>query len=210
MSVTRGHNVDVLSDNLVFSVGSEIQVQWDPDTIFSVLPPNSYTVDLFLYRMELTTGIWREFSSLASNVENNGNFDLTVGNIPTGDNVLPIAIFVFASSQGFPLPQLTSLDLRAGKWSAQFYYGQSFALQIRGRFLCEAWYLQEPSSIGSELLDRVTPCPPTEEQAKLPNSGVEEERYFSFLGNTLYHSQQMNYFNLGVSACYRQRIIDSR
>lgn len=204
--------MDVLSadDNLVFSVGSEIEVIWDPDTIFSVLPSDSYTVDLFLYHMDLSTGNWREFSSLASNVENNGALNVTVENIPSGDNVLPIAIFVFASSEGFPLPQLTTLDLRAGKWSAQFYYGQSFALQIRGRFLCEAWYLQEPPSIGSELLERVTPCPPTEEQARLPNSRIEEESHFSFLGNTRYHSQQMNYFNPGVSVCYRQRIIDSK
>ena len=202
--------MDVLSDSLVFSIGTKIQIRWDPDTIFSVLPPTSFMVDLLLYQMEPSTGNWREFSSLASNIPNNGMLNVTVGSIPTGDAVVPVAIFVFLSNGGSPLPQLTSLDLRAGKWSAQFYYGQSIALQIRGRFLCEAWYLQESASTGNELLDRVIPCPPTEEQAKQPNSAVEEESYFSFLGNTLYHNQRMNYFNLGVSVCYRQRIIDSR
>lgn len=199
--------------------GSVFQLTWLPESVLSptLLQPENYTVDVTLYALDTTSEIWRETVLLQLSNQNDGEIEITLSTLPITGSIVPIAILVHVSlipnSQSIipPLQQgLITAESRAGKWTAQFYYAQPFILtSFMARFLCEAWFLAQTVNV-EEVLNRTTPCPPTTEQAALPNSGVEVERYISFFGTTNYHTSWMSFFHPGASVCYRQRVFDSR
>ena len=200
--------MDVLNDDFLFSSGDNLHLSWDVESIFPLLDSSTYSVDVLLYEYDVNSENWKELSVLTTNIANSGEADVVLGSYSISADAVPIALQVLVthSISTTDLHQsLITANLRAGKWTAQFYYSQQ-QLDFRGFILCGAWYSLEPADIGEQLLDRVPPCPPTQTQANLPNSGVEPESYLSFFGNTLYRSQWMNFFHPHTAICYKQQI----
>ena len=216
MSVERGHQVDILGDSIAVTFGSTLELRWDKASILPALNATDYTVDIQLYEYDVTTQTWKERASLATNTENDGIEEVTISTttIPVNRQVAPTAVFIFASHSPPDLPSVDPLHQRlinarvkAGKWTAPLYY-TSRQFVFRSRFYCEPWSLSEPEGVGERLLALVesVPCPSTLTQARLPGSGLQQERYTSFYGNTRYNDQWYSYFHPTVSVCYNERV----
>ena len=220
MTAERGHQVDILGESIAVPFGTTIELSWDAAAIFPALNATDYTVDIQLYEFDVTTQTWKERGTLATNTENDGMEALTVSTttIATSRQVAPIALLVFVShspssvSGAHPVQQqVITARLKAGKWTAPLYYtSQQFV--FRSRFYCESWFLGEPAGTGESLLASVAPipCPPNLDQARLPGSGVQQERYSSFYGNIRYNTQWLNYFHPEAAACFRERVFNGR
>lgn len=210
VSHSRGHSVDILADTLVFTDQSKVTVQWKPDIIFPQLPAMDYDVDIYVYEFNTDTEVWKEVHALSLETENDGEEEVTFpGTIRVEGSTAPISLLVCASeSHSSALQQaLASFEQKPGRWSAEFYYAERLVLERRSYRLCTAWYLSEPVNIGTEILDYVTSCPPTEEQAsQLCNSGVVVERHISIFGNSMYDQQRREYFHPDAAICYKQPI----
>ena len=216
MSVEQGHQVDIHGDSIAVTTGSTIELRWDKASILPALSATDYTVDIQLYEYDITTQTWKERASLATNTENDGIEEATISTttILVNRQVAPTAVFIFASRSPSNLPtahplhqSLINTRVTAGKWTAPLYYS-SRQLVFRSRFYCEAWSLSEPEESGESLLALVesVACPSTVTQARLPGSGLQQERYISFYGNTRYHDQWYSYFHPTASVCYKERV----
>jgi len=220
VTAERGHQVDVLGDSIGVSMRTNVVLSWDVASVFPALNASDYTVDIELYEFDVTTRTWKERGTLVTNTENDGRAVRTISmtTIPVNRQVAPIAVFVFVShfpsnfTGAHPLQQqLITARLKAGKWTAPLYY-TSEQLAFRGRLYCDSWSRGEPAGIGEQLLASVSPvpCPPNVDQARLPGSGVMQERYTSFYGNTVYDTQWLNYFHPTAAVCYRERVFNAR
>jgi len=220
LTAERGHQVDVLGNSIGVTIGTSIVLSWDVASVFPALNASDYTVDIELYEFDVTTQTWKERGTLITNTENDGIEVRTiyVTTIPVNRQVAPIAVFVFVSHSpsnitgAHPLQQqLITARLKAGKWTAPLYY-MSQQPPLRLRFYCDLWSRDEPTGIREQLLASVSPvpCPPNVDQARLPGSGVMQERYNSFYGNTVYDTQWLNYFHPTAAVCYRERVVNAR
>jgi len=195
----KAYEVYIENDDLVFSSGTPIKVYWSPRTILPLEPPESYSVDIELMELNLTSGVWKRLVGLGTNLNNNGYAEVMIPNIKAVDDfdssVSPVVVQVSVSSastsvidnetskRGIVSNLLTKLGrfaLRTLK-NSPVRYLKKLARQAVQRFLCEAWGLLQPDNIGQEILDRLPPCPRTAASARAQNSGFKEERVSSLL-----------------------------
>ena len=216
----RGHSVDIITDTVVFTKQSRAVIQWTPETVFSLPPDTGIEIDYFvtisLYQLSVNTAQWKEVHVFVTETVNDGEEEIVFPDTLSRDGTAvtsPIAVFISVtpSDTNFIQEKLKLYDLRPGIWSAEFYFAESSIFQPyrEGLTLCDAWYLSEPDNIGTEILNSVDPCPPTQQQAsQLCNSGVIVERYFSLYGNVRYNEQRMNFFHPDATICYKQPIVN--
>lgn len=203
--------MDIRTDSLLLLAGSDLHLTWTPNSIFPALPSTEYKIDALLYTYSVTEEEWKEQAFLVELVDNSGSLEVTLPSVLQGtggtSNPIPIAIQLFASHLGATTElheDVIQADLRVGVWTSLFYYATAQVHSL-GFLVCTPWHLNEPPDIDQTLLNRTGACPPTEDRALLPNSGVRPERYISFFGNTLYEEQHMNFFHPRASSCYTQR-----
>ena len=198
--------MDIITESLMLTEQSTASIEWNPDTIYPLLPAIEYVVDISLYHLNVETEQWVKTVVLKTATENDGEEEITFRSIALRDaDTAPVVVYVSLSPSN-EQDELRGHELKPGVWSAKFYFVESSVLQPSR--LCSAWYQSEPEGIGKEILDSVASCPPTEVQAsQLCNSGVRLDNYISIYGNNLYTQQHMNFFHPDAT-CYSQPIIN--
>ena len=219
MSFDRAHAVDFNPPSLLLGPSTTLTVTWDPQMLLPLQDPASYRVDIGLYQLNLNTGEGVELSSLASNVENSGRRDVTIptifDNLSGGrmqTDAYPVAIHVTVASTAPEflskrqtdttlLRKLIRFGLRINVWTGIAYY---IATTLSERY-CNEWSRRQPLDIGNSINRRLPPCPCTEDQARSPNSGFQEERLSSYIYDvTIFDDLWRNFFHPGTASCFRQ------
>ena len=230
----KAYEVYIDNNDLLFSSGAPITVYWSPQTILPVESPGSYSVDILLMELNLTSGKWEHLVTVGTNLTNNGCAEVQIPEIEVLDNVnssfSPVVVQVSVSSVSTSvvdkktsnlLKKLGKLAHRILKNSAVRYLrklSKQAAGQAAQRLLCEAWSRLQPDNTGQEILDRLPPCPRTSAGARAPNSGLKEERFSSsipvvgkiqnFFKTTIIDDKVQEFFNPGTSSCFRQIVTD--
>ena len=205
--------------SLLLRPSTTLTVTWDPQMFLPLQDPASYRVEIGLYRLNLNTGEGVELSSLASNVENSGRRDVTIptifDNLSGGrmqTDAYPVAIHVTVAStvpeflskrqtDTTLLRKLIRFGLRVNIWTGVAYY---IATTLSERY-CNEWSRRQPLDIGNSINRRLPPCPCTEDQARSPNSGFQEERLSSYIYDvTIFDDLWRNFFHPGTASCFRQ------
>ena len=226
----KAYEVHIDNDDLLFSSGTPIKVYWSPQSIFPVESPGSYSVDIHLMELNLTSEKWEHLVTVGTNLTNNGRAEVKTPEIEVLDSVnnsvSPVVVQVSVSSVSTSvnnkktsnlLKKLGRLARRILKNSAVRYL-KKLPRQAAQRFLCEAWSRLQPDNIGQEILNRLPPCPPTIAGARAPNSGLKEERFSSsiqvagkvqnFFNTTIVDDKFREFFHPGTSSCFRQIVTD--
>ena len=232
----KAYEVYIENDDLLFSSGTPIKVYWSPQTILPLAPPESYSVDIELMELNVTSGVWKHLVGLGTNLDNNGYAEVMIPDIAAVDDfdssVSPVVVQVSVSSASTSvidnetskrgilsnlLAKLGRFALRTLKNSAVRYL-RKLRWQAVQRFLCEAWGLLQPDSVAQEILDRLPPCPRTAASARAQNSGFKEERISSlipvigrvqkFFDTTIVDDKFREFFHPGTSSCFRQIVTD--
>ena len=187
-------------------------------------------MDITLRVLDIGTGEWNMLATLASDLTNTGEAEVTIPDIPDLENyessVNPAVIEVGVSTASMTdtrkrslfsniLNKIGRLGLRIIKQTPMRII-KKFIRQTAQRAACEAWALLQDDNVGEQINSRLPPCPCTAERARAPNSGFEEEKLSSvvkvvgkvqnFLGTTIADDAFRNFFHPGAANCYRQRV----
>ena len=204
---------------------TEIEINWEPN---DVLPqnddPNSYSVDVYVYMYTFKDREWTQ-RSVTHNLTNNGHtvlpqinglskfvrilcIQVTVEEISDRDSTTD-AVKSIRGMSNKPFP------FHAGIWSGLVFSienaragSNDSAIASRNEKLrrhCSRWEVQQ-SGMSLTFLG-LPACPPTQDRAELPNSGLDEARFDSVLYNTDYQTQWIEYFNKGASKCFTQATV---
>ena len=221
----KAYEVYIDNDDLLFSSGTPIKVHWSPQMILPVESPGSYSVDIHLMELNLTSEKWEHLVTVGTNLINNGSAEIKLPEIEVFENVnssfSPVVVQVSVSSDNTKtsslLKKLGKLARRILKNSAVRYL-KKLSRQAVQRKLCEAWSRLQPDNIGQEILDRLPPCPRTLASARALNSGFKEERFSSslpvvgqlqnFFKTTIVDDTFREFFHPGTSSCFRQIVTD--
>lgn len=185
---------------MVLQPSTPLTITWSPISLIYAIDPNSYTVDVSLYRLTDTYcgGTWTEIANLASSVPNTGEAQVIIPEL-NGAEVFPITVQVGLSRNliieqpidnrsRVLLQQLVQSDLRPGQWADVRY----ITLASSFHSLCDEWSDSQRLDAGDRLNDQVLSCPPTMNQAHLDNR-------FSMESPLVFPSSAAN-------ACFRQVI----
>ena len=227
MPLLRAHGVDVTLPLLIDS-RTNIEITWDPE---DVLPldddPLAYTVDVHVYTYEYSQTSWKMRSS-NKNLDNDGHAVLRQINFSADVKVACIHVAAGASTSSSDntaniIESLNALSDRpfpfqAGIWSGLLFsiknlrsVDEERARDIRNFGLerdCSKWNEQQSRVPNDNVFTDLPACPPTQDRAELPNSGLEEARYDSVLYSTDYHTQWMQTFHPGATICFTQATVN--
>ena len=226
----RGHGVNVINSLLVDS-RTDIEITWAPE---DVLPldddPNSYTVDVIVYVYEYKERIrgWKR-KSVNSNLPNNGHAHLQQINFSKKVKVVCIQVAAgetVGKSNDPATVIINSLNAlnnkpfpsQAGIWSGLLFSiktsrsaPEKDEIKRRNEKLdkeCSRWNDNQERMLRSNNVFASLPaCPPTQDRAELPNSGLEEARFDSVLYTTDYHNQWMDTFHRQAAICFTQATV---
>ena len=224
----KAYEVHIDNDDLLFSSGTPIKVHWSPQTILPVESPGSYSVDIHLMELNLTSEKWEHLVTVGTNLINNGSAEIKLPEIEVLENVnssfSPVVVQVSVSSVVLDNKKTSGLLKKLGKLARRVLknsavrYLKKLPRQAVQRKLCEAWSRLQPDNIGQEILDRLPPCPRTLASARAPNSGFKEERFSSslpvvgqvqnFFKTTIVDDTFREFFHPGTSSCFRQIVTD--
>ena len=229
MPYEKAFEVFVESEEPVFETGTIVTVYWSPQSIFPLADAESYTVDITMREFDANTGEWNTLATLASDIANNGETKVTIPELPTVENMEnstnPVVVEVGVSSTSMT-------DTKRGLFSSVLSKVGRFGLRIlkqapmrilrrlifgiAQRLACEAWALTQPDNIGTQINNRLPPCPCTADRAGAPNSGFREERLSSvvkvigrvqnYFDTTIVDDAFRNFFHPGAASCYRQSV----
>lgn len=189
----KSYDVYVANDDLVFSEGTMIKVRWSPVSIFPMELPDTYSVDIDLFEMNMATGIWNRLTSLASDLPNTGIADVVMPSVEEVETVeeslSPVVVRVSISDSTLNQDSkkrnvVSGIFRRLGQFAlktirnAPVRYLKKLARQAVQRGLCELWGALEPDNTGQAILDRLPPCPRRIRDINR-NSGFTEERLSS-------------------------------
>jgi hypothetical protein len=229
--ILRAHGLDVQS-SLVVDSRSEVQITWDPSDILPLDEDHSsYTVNVYVYTYDYKKKWWEEGMKF-QNLPNNGGATLALttiqflikavevvcihvsaGTVISTSNNVGMLLTSINAVQGIPFPY------RAGIWSGLLFSIKS-SRSVRDDearierdeafdSICSRWSDTQSRMSLSETFSGLPACPPTQDRAELPNSGLEEVRFDSVLYDTNYHSQWMQKFHPRASKCFTQTIVAS-
>ena len=173
-----------------------------------------------MYTYEYEKSIWTQ-KLVISNLPNNGRavlrkikfsalvevvaIHVTPGEVvSTSDNLAQVIASFNLMSGSSPFPS------RAGIWSGLLFSTDEEAATSRNENLgklCSTWGDHESRMTQPEVFASLPACPPTQDRAELPNSGLEEVKLDSVLYNTKYHTQWIETFNPGASKCFTQATV---
>lgn len=201
--VVNAHEVAIrdetadLGDDLLLYEGKKIFIDW-PIDILKYREASTYTVDVKIFEIDFGAFIFNEYT-LATSVNNTGKLELPTPKL-NASYIYDIAAIFFQISVN-PTHLSASLP-RVAMWSELFLVLINASLNFRDQ--CLSWYTQEMEDTGERLLREVLPCPPTEERARLPNSGFQAQDLVSQIRSTAYHEQSRKFFHPGAARCYVQ------
>lgn len=203
VAASNSHEVDVLDatadlgDDLLLYEGKNISINWPVD-ILKYQEFSTYTVDVKILEVNFSAFTFDEYI-LATGMNNTGKLEVQMPKL-NASNMYDIAATLFQVSVN---PTHLSAGLyRVAMWSELFLVFTNTSLNFRDQ--CLSWYKQEAEGIGEMLLNRVLPCPPTEDRVRLPNSGLQLQDFLSRIGSTNYHEQFLKFFHPGAARCYEQ------
>ena len=234
VSFTDAFEVYIDNDDLVFSSGATVRVQWSPKSIFPMETADAYTVDIDLLELNTKTGEWHELMMLGSDIPNSGLAEVRVPDVQEEDtfedSLSPVVVRVGLSSASTNGSGITKRGVvsdvlkRLGRFAlktiknAPVRYLKKLARQAVQRALCELWSKLEPSNIGDDIVNRLPPCPRRLRDVRAQNSGFKEERLSSiigvvgqiqdYFGTTVIDDQFRQFFHPGTDSCFRQRVTD--
>lgn len=211
-------HVQLESDSVLLSSDNfeNIQVRWEPESLFQTMDPSSYTVDISLYllRDSESGNEIRKLHDFVENLPNSGNAFFPV---PTStdieldeNNVYEVSVRISISrpnrlggtTEEAETSLIETLSGRVAQWTSTIYYAHGVnniaaRLGITLERRCIDWCRDQPEGIGETILNRLPPCPPRVDQARAPNSGFAED-----LG---YWTRQSNrFFHPEAATCFRQ------
>ena len=133
VSFTKAYDMYLENDDLLFSEGTTVKVQWSPVSVFPMELPDTYTVDIDMLEMNLDTGAWSELYSLASNVPNTGFTDVRIPKVEERErfeeSVSPVVVRVSLSNSS-----ITENGRKRNAASALFRRLGRFALKTTPQF----------------------------------------------------------------------------
>ena len=191
VSYMKSYDVYLGNNDLLFSEGSLIEVNWSPVSIFPMEPPNTYNVDIDLIEMNIATENFKKLLSLASDIPNTGSMTVRMPNVEEAelwqDSISPVIVQVSISNNTINEARkkrntasgiLTRLAYKVARY-APVRYVKKLARQATQRIACEAWGMLESPNIAQDILNRLPPCPSRIRDIMTPNSGFTEERLSS-------------------------------
>ena len=182
---------------------TNLNLTWAPATVLpSEDNPDSFTVDVTVYSYDYDGKEW-VIRSRRKNLPNNGSTEfgmsqfsdrvqatcihITVGQFiqPSMDNSVQQVIKALSSLKKKPFPS------RVGIWSSLLFsvvidrdLNESEAIgqqNMQFRRKCSEWCDMVGPMPLKNVVDKLPPCPPTQDRAQLPNSELEEVNYESKL-----------------------------
>ena len=209
VSFTTAHEVEIVSDSLLLETGANVNIRWTPESILPMFAPDDYTVDITLHTVDPVTEIWRKVDTLVRDISNDGDADITIpdirdtivngntDNTRPADPACPIAVQVSVSAstigRGTIANLLRFIRSPIAKWSFVAY----LVFELAGNAYCAWWNSQQPEGIGQAIVDRVSPCPCTEDAAGRQNSGFKRDNPIT-----------QRIFHPGSSSCFREVVQD--
>ena len=207
MPVDDDNKVEISTSSRFFKSGESITLTWSPTSVIqseTSINTSTLRVSIRMYEIqnqEIET--IKEVAVLTTDAPNNGEATVTIpSSLPeaTTGPICSIAIFVeIRDSEETTI--ISKFVGKIGLW-ARVVWAVIQAPDLVDDYLykkCLEWAQEEPTSIGNELLDRVsdTPCPPNVGQARTVNSGLVKD----------VHTSLINFFHPEASECFRQRTI---
>ena len=229
MPFEKAFEIYLESENPVFESGTIVKVYWSPQSIFPLANVDSYTVDITLRELDVHTSKWKTLATLASDLPNNGDAEITIPELPTVDSykdpVSPVVVEVGVSSASMAdtkrsiatniLSRVGLFGLRVLKQASMRFLKRLILINAAQRLACEAWALAEPDNIGQQTNSRLPSCPCTADRAEVPSSGFEEEKLSSlvkvvgevqdFFNTNIIDDAFRHFFHPGAASCYRQQ-----
>ena len=235
MSYLKSYDVYLANDDVVFTEGMTVRVQWSPVSIFPMQPPNTYTVDIELLEMN-NTGTWNNSTPLVSNIPNTGFTDVPIPSVEIRDTleeaislvVVRVSLSSSANNSDI-LRRLGRFALKTARNAPVRYLKKLRRLSIQ-HGLCQAWSALQPSGIGQNILSQLPACPQRIRDILAPNSGFTEQLFSSaspvigeiqtgmgslnlpFVGRVGGHAAYTvtddairRYFHPGTTKCFYQR-----
>ena len=211
MPVDDDNKIDISTSSRFFKSGESITLTWSPTSVIqseTSIDTSTLKVSIRMYEIQnqesvATVETIKEVAVLTTDAPNNGEATVTIpSSLPeaTTGPICSIAIFVeIRDSEETTI--ISKFDGKIGLW-ARVVWAVIQAPDLVDDYLykkCLQWAQEEPTSIGDELLDRVsdTPCPPNVGQARTVNSGLVKDE----------HTSLINFFHPEASECFRQRTI---
>ena len=173
----------------------------------NVITPSDLLVDIKLHIFQISNNVstLEQVTTLDSDVANTGSATVTVPIISHSSNQSVYAAIISIEAKGSNLQNLTLFDKAEGtvtQWTDIIWIvstnKQSSGIKLWSA--CKTWSINEPSSIGQQLLEKVRsdfPCPPTIGQARTVNSGLLEDR----------DTKLIEFFHPKAFKCFHQRTI---
>jgi hypothetical protein len=205
VSFDRGHEVDILREDLALDSKS-VQIKWNKN-ILLFESPETYTVDIYLFELNNDGSLSRPMN-VAKRVTNTG---MTVVRVPrvkhTQSLLVPVFLKVVPSEKTRRRKRQIDLDPKKsiGTWSGLVFSPRDGSSVQVMRKECDKWFRQQPD--GGDLLKDTVPCPPTLDQARLPNSGLEEVNRQSIFQATKYADLSHAYYHPMTDICFQQRSV---
>ena len=216
VSFMKAYEVYIENNDLFFARGAPVKVYWSPQTILPVESPGSYSVDIHLMELNLTSGKWQHLVTMETNLANNGSAEVRIPEIKAleigaledfGSSVSPVVVQVSVSSASTSakatskrqtvsnvLRKLGRFALRTLK-NSPVRYLRKLARQAAQRLLCEAWSTLQPANIGQDILDRLPSCPRTATDAMVLQNDFKEETLSSLIRVV---GQVQKFFNTSI------------
>ncbi|XP_065905349.1 sushi domain-containing protein 2-like isoform X2 [Dysidea avara] len=204
-SLVDEDSTEVIYDNITLSTGDDIMIHWSPDSIFpqSLKEPlfgaETFKVDISLYMLDSNNENYSFVAKLASDVTNTGMYQVTVQELSMIEDYAAGVIGVSLSEQFAGRTKRGITDIidtivrNAIKYGPMLLIAEYVDPQYT-RSACELWALAESvrGDIGSQILNRVPPCPPNRELA-LKDDNFDEEGFLSIIFHTF------------ADSCFKQR-----
>ena len=190
--------------------------------------PQSYRVDITMREFDTNTGEWSTLATLASDLPNNGEAKVTIPELPTvetlEDSIKPVVIEVGVSSTSMTDTKrglLSNVLSKIGQFGLRILRQTPMRIikrlvkQAAQRLVCEAWALTQSDNIGTQINNRLPPCPCTADRARAPNSGFKDRlssvvkvigRIQNYSDTTIIDDAFHNYFHGEAASCFRQRV----
>ena len=222
-----GHQVSVQPSILIDS-GTDLEITWGPADILPLTDnPDSFYVDVYVYAYDYSGKEWT-LQHRENDIDNDGQVTLKKPLLFSGGNLKATCIHVTVGSYKLTNESMNLINtLRSknkipfpssvGIWSGLVFSVESdvgkddkIAKSLRDMAFtnfCSDWREQMSELIKSDVLESLPACPPTEDRARLPNSGLEEVIYESIFTETNYHRQWISRFHPDAAVCFAQAIV---
>ena len=193
MPFTTAYQVHFDDNDLLISGDDTINLSWTPNTVYTPIPPEDYSVNIWLYTLK-DNYQWIQEVLLTYNTSNSGNATVTLPALDIhNDPIVPVAFHISTCSEsGEGLYNITP-----GIWTSIAYFSASKP----SRNQCESWESNKESRKEElESIDLLPPCYCTVQQARAPNSGMLEEsmgypfqEFFNENASTCFYTSRVEY-----------------